>query len=513
MTYASPHRLTPEEEGGPEVDVIVVGAGNAAACAALAAREAGAGKVLMLEAAPEAEAGGNSTYTAGAMRVTYEGIDDLRELVPDVPDDLVAVTDFGSYGADAFFDDMFRMTQFRTDPELVEILVRQSLPTLRWMREQGVRFQLSFGRQAYKVDGRFRFWGGLACEVWGGGPGLVEMLHAACARRGIEIRYATPATDLLRDDAGVCGVMVATPEGRKAIRAGSVVLACGGFESNAEMRARYLGPDWDLAKVRGTRFNMGDGIRMALEAGAMPHGHWSGAHAVGWDRDAPAYGDLAVGDNYQKHSYPFGIMVNANGERFVDEGADFRNYTYAKYGREVLRQPGMFAWQVFDAKVLPMLRDEYRIREVTKVTANTLEELAGKLEGVDPARFLQTVRAYNAAVQTSVPFNPAIRDGRGTEGLALPKSNWANTLDQAPFEAYAITCGVTFTFGGVKVSDRGEVMDRAGAAIPGLYSAGEMVGGIFYHNYPGGTGLTSGAVFGKLAGKNAGRHALSLQTA
>ncbi|MWP38378.1 FAD-dependent oxidoreductase [Rhodobacter sphaeroides] len=513
MTYASPHRLTPEEEGGPEVDVIVVGAGNAAACAALAAREAGAGSVLMLEAAPEAEAGGNSTYTAGAMRVTYEGIDDLRQLVPDVPDDLVAVTDFGSYGADAFFDDMFRMTQFRTDPELVEILVRQSLPTLRWMREQGVRFQLSFGRQAYKVDGRFRFWGGLACEVWGGGPGLVEMLHAACQKRGIEIRYATPATDLLRDDAGVRGVMVATPEGRKAIHARSVVLACGGFESNAEMRARYLGPDWDLAKVRGTRFNMGDGIRMALEAGAMPHGHWSGAHAVGWDRDAPAYGDLAVGDNYQKHSYPFGIMVNANGERFVDEGADFRNYTYAKYGREVLRQPGMFAWQVFDAKVLPMLRDEYRIREVTKVTAATLEELAEKLEGVDPARFLQTVRAYNAAVQTSVPFNPAIRDGRGTEGLALPKSNWANTLDQAPFEAYAITCGVTFTFGGVKVSDRGEVMDRAGAAIPGLYSAGEMVGGIFYHNYPGGTGLTSGAVFGKLAGENAGRHALSLQTA
>lgn len=513
MTYAPPLHAAPDDEKAPDFDVIVVGAGNAASCAALAAREAGARTVLMLEAAPEAEAGGNSTYTAGAMRVVYDGIDDLRQLVPDVPDDLVAITDFGSYGASAFFDDMFRMTQFRTDPELVEILVLNSLPTLRWMREQGVRFQLSFGRQAFKVDGRFRFWGGLACEVWGGGPGLVEMLHAACRKGGIEISYSTPAVDLVRDDGGVKGVVVRTATGRRSIRARSVVLACGGFESNAEMRARYLGPDWDLAKVRGTRFNMGDGIRMALEAGAMPCGHWSGAHAVGWDRDAPPYGDLAVGDNYQKHSYPFGIMVNANGERFVDEGADFRNYTYAKYGHEVLRQPGMFAWQVFDAKVVPMLRDEYRIREVTKVTANSLEELAGKLDGVDPRRFLETVRAYNAAVRTSVPFNPTVKDGRGTDGLAVPKSNWANTIDQAPFEAYAVTCGVTFTFGGVKVSERGEVMDRAGRPIPGLYSAGEMVGGIFYHNYPGGTGLTSGAVFGKLAGEHAGQHALSLQAA
>ncbi len=494
-------------ERGLDADVIVVGAGNAACCAALSAFESGTERVLILEAAPESEAGGNSTYTAGAMRVAYEGVDDLRSIVGDIPGDLEAITDFGSYSEADFFDDMFRVTKYRTDADLCEVLVRGSLPTLQWMRGQGVRFQLSLGRQAYKVDGRFKFWGGLACEVWGGGPGLVEMLHKACSDRGIRILHETVARGLVADDEGVHGVLVRSEGRHRTLRARAVVLACGGFESNAEMRARYLGPNWDLAKVRGTRFNMGEGIRMALEIGAMPYGHWSGAHAVGWDLNAPPFGDLRVGDNFQKHSYPFGIMVNARGERFVDEGADFRNYTYAKYGHEVLRQPDMFAWQVFDAKVSDLLRDEYRIREITKVTADSLEELAAKLEGVDPDGFLETVRTYNAAVRKDVPFNPNVKDGRAAAGLAVPKSNWANSIDEPPFEAYAVTCGITFTFGGLKVTDRAEVEDRHGGVIPGLFASGEIVGGLFYHNYPGGTGLTSGAVFGKVAGQSAGLYA------
>lgn len=494
-------------EPGLDADVIVVGAGNAACCAALSARENGAERVLMLEAAPESEAGGNSTYTAGAMRVAYEGVDDLRSIVGDIPADLESITDFGSYSEEDFFDDMFRVTKYRTDADLCEVLVRGSLPTLQWMRGQGVRFQLSLGRQAFKVDGRFKFWGGLACEVWGGGPGLVEMLHKACIDRGIRIMHETVALDLLADDEAVRGVVVRNEGRSRTLRARAVVLACGGFESNAEMRARYLGPSWDLAKVRGTRYNMGEGIRMALAVGAMPYGHWSGAHAVGWDLNAPPFGDLRVGDNFQKHSYPFGIMVNARGERFVDEGADFRNYTYAKYGHEVLRQPDMFAWQVFDAKVSDLLRDEYRIREITKVTAGSLEELATKLEGVDADGFLETVRAYNAAVRKDVPFNPNVKDGRAATGLPVPKSNWANTIDEPPFEAYAVTCGITFTFGGLKVTDHAEVEDRHGGVIPGLFASGEIVGGLFYHNYPGGTGLTSGAVFGKLAGQSAGLYA------
>ena len=490
-------------------DVVIVGAGNAAACAALAAREAGV-NVIMLEAAPVEECGGNSRYTAGAMRVLFNGVDDLKQIVPDLTQAEIDSADFGTYTAAQFYDDMGRITQYRTDPDLCEILISRSLETLVWMREKGVKFQASFGRQAMKVGDKFKFFGGLAAETWGGGPGLVENEHQACTRAGIPIFYETPATGLIQDDAGrVIGVKARHKNKNIEIRCKAVVLACGGFESNAEMRTRYLGAGWDLAKVRGTRFNTGAGIRMALAAGALPYGHWSGCHAVGWDLNAPPFGDLAVGDNFQKHSYPIGIMINANGERFVDEGADIRNYTYAKYGAVVLNQPGMFAWQIFDAQTIPLLRDEYRIRQVTKVRADTLEELVEKLEGVNAAACLREIRTYNAAVRTDIPFNLTIKDGRCTEGLKINKSNWALTIEQSPFEAYAVTCGVTFTFGGVKINTAGNVEDTAGHPIPGLYAAGEMVGGLFYHNYPGGTGLTSGAVFGKLAGGSAGVYARS----
>jgi tricarballylate dehydrogenase len=246
---------------------------------------------------------------------------------------------------------------------------------------------------------------------------------------------------------------------------------------------------------------------MALDAGAAPCGNWSGCHAVGWDRNAPEFGDLAVGDGFQKHSYPFGIMLNAHGERFVDEGADFRNYTYAKYGAVILRQPSQFAWQIFDRKVLHLLRDEYRIRQVTKVSAATLEGLVGKLDDVNAAKALQTIQQYNAAVRTDVAFNPNVKDGRGTQGLPVPKSNWANRIDEPPFEAYAVSCGITFTFGGLRITTDAQVLDTDGATIPGLYAAGELVGGLFYFNYPGGTGLMSGAVFGRIAGDSAGRAA------
>jgi tricarballylate dehydrogenase len=306
----------------------------------------------------------------------------------------------------------------------------------------------------------------------------------------------------------VAGVRLRHGDAVHEIPCRAVVLAAGGFEANAEWRTRYLGPGWELAKVRGTRFNTGDGLAMALKIGASPVGNWSGCHAVGWERNAPEFGDLAVGDQFQKHSYPFGILVNARGERFVDEGADFRNYTYAKYGRAILEQPGQFAWQVFDAKVKHLLRDEYRIRQVTKVSAGSLEELAERLDGVDAARFLETAQAFNAAVATNVPFNPNVKDGRATTGISPRKSNWANPLTTPPFEAYAVTCGITFTFGGLRVSEEAQVLDVDARAIAGLYAAGEMVGGLFYFNYPGGTGLMSGAVFGRLAGGAAGLSAV-----
>lgn len=490
----------------PRWDVIVVGAGNAALCAALSAEENGA-KVLVLESAAEAERGGNTRFTAGAMRTVYDGVKQLQQLMPDLSEEEISRTDFGSYSAEQFIDDIGRVTQYRADPDLAEMLVQQSFDTILWMRGKGVRFAPMYGRQAFKVDGRFRFWGGLTVEAWGGGPGLVDALFKAAAERGIEVQYERRVRELIFEDGRVVGVRALAKGQPVDYRANSVVLAAGGFEANAEWRARYLGPGWDLAKVRGSRFNQGDGLRMALDAGALAAGNWSGCHAVGWERNAPEYGDLDVGDNFQKHSYPFGIMLNARGERFVDEGADFRNYTYAKYGRVILEQPGQFAWQIFDAKVTHLLRDEYRIKQVTKVSATTLEELVTKLDDVDSDRALREILAYNAAIQSSVPFNPTVKDGRRTTGLSVDKTNWANTIEEGPFEAYAVTCGITFTFGGVKIDQDARVQDVSGTPMPGLFSAGEMVGGIFYFNYPGGTGLTNGAVFGRIAGKGAARAA------
>ncbi len=417
-----------------EFDVVVVGAGNAGMCAALAARGEGA-RVLVLEAAPFDERGGNSRFTAGALRFVYNGVDDLLKLC-DLSETELATSDFGTYTTDQYYDDLGRLTDYRSNPDMAELLVMKSQETLLWMRSQGIRFAPMYSRQAFKHEGKFVFWGGLALEAWGGGPGLVEGLFKAAEERQIQIAYEASGEALIADDDGVHGV-VAKVEGKTTrIPAKAVILASGGFEANAEMRTRYLGPGWDLAKVRGTRFNTGVGIKMALDIGAMPYGNWSGCHAVGWDYNAPEFGDLAVGDNFQKHSYPFAIMVNADGVRFCDEGADFRNYTYAKYGREILNQPHQFAWQIFDQQVVHLQRDEYRIRQVTKVTADTIEALAGKMAEyapVDKTRFLETVREYNAAVQRDIPYNPTVKDGRATKGLAINKTNWAMPIEKPPF--------------------------------------------------------------------------------
>jgi len=482
-------------------DVIVVGAGNAGLTAAMSAAEHGA-SVLMLERAPEYLRGGNTYFTGGLFRFAYEGLDDVLKLAPGVPRDQRASMDVGAYTQAGYYADVMRLSEGLSDPDLVQMLVSQSLPTMKWMMEKGVAWIPAFGRQSFKSGGGSKFWGGLVLEAVGGGNDLSDRLFQLAGRGGAAVRYGTRATDLLTDRRGrVRGVTVRDGDGYRDVAAGSVVLASGGFEANSEMRARYLGPGWELAKVRGTRFNTGDGITMALSAGAQPYGHWSGCHAIAWDLNAPPFGDRRIGDLHQKHSYPFGLIVNVDGRRFVDEGADFRNYTYARYGKEILYQPHRSAFQLFDEKTRPLLRDEYWIPEASKVEATNIKGLAEGL-GIDRDGLVSTVAEFNEAVQEG-PFDPTALDGKRTLGLQPPKSNWALPLDTPPYLGYAVTCGITFTFGGLKVNTRAQVLDTEDVPIPGLYAAGELLGGLFYNNYPGGAGLMAGAVFGRTAGASA----------
>jgi len=290
----------------------------------------------------------------------------------------------------------------------------------------------------------------------------------------------------------VVGVKCLKGEAIIDLYAKAVILGCGGFEANPTMRKKHIGAAWEQAKTRGTRHNTGKGIEMAMELGAESYGIYDGCHAVPMDLHMPNYGNLEIPyierKHYRKICYFLGIMLNAKGERFVDEGINFRNYTYAQFGRATIEQPGGFAWQLFDSKVDSLLYSEYRFWDAHFVEANTL----------------QTVQAYNAAVDKTKSFDPTILDGKRTNGLAIDKTNWANTLDTPPYKAYPVTCGITFTYGGLKIDEKtGAVLRANNTAIDGLYACGELVGGVFYHGYPGGSGLTSGAVFGRIAGYGA----------
>ena len=492
-------------------DVIVVGAGNAALCAALSAAEQGA-KVLVLEKATKEDRGGNSTFTAGGFRFCHSGVEDLRT---DILDDMTSgeyesIGNLPPLSEDEFMATLMKVTDHQADEELGRILIGQSRETMRWMRTHKIRFIPMFGRQSFKIEGKHHFYGGVNIEAVGGGWGLVDMLVSACDRMGITIRYETGLRDLIQDQKGrVTGVRAFGPDGYEDISGKAVVLACGGFESSPEMRVRYLGPGWDLCRVRGTQHNTGDGIQAAMRIGARPHGGWSSCHAVQWDISAPPYGDRVILDNFQKHSYIIGIVVNMKGKRFIDEGADYRNHTYAKYGKEVMKQPGRDAVKIFDDQTHANVRDESRIREVTKATSDTIEGLAEALD-IDVEGLKAEIAAYNAACPKDAfgtTYNPSILDGVGTQGLEVPKSNWALPIDTGPYHGYVVTCGITFTFGGLKINSDAQVLDLTEKPIPGLYAAGELVGGIFYENYPGGTGLLNGSVFGRLAGKNAGQQA------
>ncbi|KAK5455118.1 hypothetical protein LTS15_005838 [Exophiala xenobiotica] len=504
--------------------VLVAGSGNAGFSAALAAKQAGAKEVLLIDKCPEDWAGGNSYFTAGAYRTVHHGKDDLLPLVNNVDEATAARIDMEPYTEQDFTNDMKRICAGRSDPALSKILIEDSNATVKWLKKNGIRFQLSFNRQAYEIDGRLKFWGGLALKTEDGGKGLIEDHKAAARKHGVSVFYSTALQHLITDqDTGAITGASVLQNGRTIeIKVGAVILAAGGFEANPRMRSQSLGPSWDLAKVRGTPFNTGDCLEMAMrEVRARQAGNWSGCHSTCWDANAPAHaGDRVASNEFTKSGYPLGLMFNINGERFVDEGVDLRNYTYAKFGRAILNQSGQKAFQLWDQRTIPWLRaEEYREERVRRIMADTIPEMADKLAEcglTDRAAFIENMEAYNKAVyafQKENPgkkWDPAVRDGCSTQSstmkLPLGKTNWALPLDKGPFMAVEVTCGITFTFGGLStVPETAQVVSESGQEIPGLYCVGEMMGGLFYENYPGGSGLTSGAVFGRRAGTAAAR--------
>lgn len=484
-------------------DVIIVGSGNAGLCAGISAREQGS-RVLIIEKASKELAGGNTKYTAGAMRFVYDQSDDLIPLLTNKDDPRVAKSDFGQYTAAKFKADLEGFNEGEPLTDEQNILVSKSYDTMLWLAGHGVTYDPIYSRQSFEKDGKHVFWGGLTLAAENEGVGLFDMELAAYEKLGGEIQYETALQHLHMEEGRVAGVVL---ESGETIRANAVVLASGGFEASPSMRVAIMGSKWEHAKVRGTPHNTGDGLNAAWAVGAAKRGAFKGAHATPMDLHMKSYGNLDIPHgqrkNYRKISYFLGLMINAKGDRFVDEGKDFRNYTYAQFGQAVLEQPNQFAWQIFDSKVTDLLYEEYRFFDASFVKADSLEELVKQCEGVDYAAALETLAQFNAAVDESVAFDPTIKDAKGTCGLALPKSNWAQKIDKGPFYAYPVTGGITFTYGGLKVSSSAQVQNEDGQDIVGLFACGETVGGVFLGGYPGGSGLTSGAVFGRIAGASA----------
>jgi tricarballylate dehydrogenase len=488
----------------------VIGSGNAALCAGIAALDGGA-KVLIVEKGNETEWGGNSRYTAGAMRFAFEGFEDLKPLIRDLTDERLQHTNFGSYPKEKFLADLQHFNNGEEPTELQHFLVNESLHALQWLSTHNVKFDPSYARQSFLKDGIHTFWGGLALDVEGEGDGLVQAELREYLRLGGEIFYDCPAEEIVQENGKIVGVSCLKHGEPTLIPCKAVVLGCGGFEANKELREKYLGEKWGSAKVRGTRHNMGKGLEMATKLGASLNGFFGGCHATPMDKNMPEYGNLDLPHNERKHyrkiSYLFGVMLNAEGKRFVDEGLDMRNYTYAQFGKAILDQPNNVAWQIFDAKVAPYLYAEYRVSYASFVEADTLEALIEQLDGIDKEEAIRTLQQYNNAAESSnnIPFDPTLKDGKTTIGLSLNKTNWANILDTPPYKAYPVTSGITFTYGGVKVNKKGEVLNTNSEPIAGLFACGEMVGGVFFHGYPGGSGLTSGTIFGRYAGDSAAK--------
>lgn len=487
-------------------DIIVIGGGSAAHEAAVAASEAGAERIVMLEKAPEPEFGGNARYSHTGFRFPYDGAREIREFIPEVDEKTFATFEMPPYTEEDFRADLNRVTEGRIDEELGDFLVRNANASLHWMREKGIRFE---HEKSVIVNGRNFFEPGAVIHTVGGGLGQLLRWREIAASLGIEIRYESKVDGFHGNEHRIEGVHVLTPDGEYDLFARAVICCSGGFQASAEMRARYLGQLGDLMRVRGSKHDTGEVLNMLVALGARTAGHWQGAHATPIDAvsvdGAIPLRDDGHGNSANRYEYKFGITVNTLGQRFYDEGEAKHSYTYAKTGRAVLAQPRGLAYQIFDKKGYPLFR-EGNYQGATLQEAATIAELA-KMIGLSPDVLVHTVEAFNAACQDHIPFEPGIMDGKHTVGITPKKSNWAIKIDAPPYRAYPVTCGITFTFGGLQINTRAEVLNTADKPIRGLYASGDVVG-LFFHNYPGNTGQTRNAVFSRVAGREAaGRNA------
>ena len=473
-------------------DVAVVGCGVAGLSAAVAALECGA-RVAVLERAPVEERGGNTRYTTAAIRMASE-----TEVSPDFEDQFARNAGYhldpalvaGAAEDYANWPGILKTLSF-ADPELVATFASSAPATIAWLKRQGVRFgPIGYYGLTPRSSPRI--------SISGGGLALVETMAPLAEERGARFYYETTARALTQDDdGGVIGVEAAG-KGNRTIRiaAGSVVLACGGFEGNPEMVAHYLGESGRYLRpvARGGYYNKGEGIRMALDIGAAPAGDYSEYHAQPIDPRSGATEPLVM-------IFTQGILVNRHGERFIDEAPGPIDAHYEDITRTIRKQPGGIAWCILDAGVDEIRNWQRCIRtDQPPLEAGTLEALAQAI-GVPAGPLAATVDAYNEAC-TGGTFDPHAIDGLATRGLGPPKSNWARPVARPPFRAYPVISSNTFTFGGLKVTPNAEVVNTSGEVIPGLYAAGETIG-IYYGRYPGATSVLRGAVFGRIAGMHA----------
>ncbi|MDH5287311.1 MAG: FAD-dependent tricarballylate dehydrogenase TcuA [Betaproteobacteria bacterium] len=458
-----------------DTDVLVIGGGNAALCAALTAREAGA-SVLMLESAPRDWRGGNSVHTRN-----------LR-CMHDAPQDVL--TD--AYPEEEFWQDLLKVTGGQTDEALARLVIRSSSTCREWMKRHGVRFQPSLSGTLHLSRTNAFF--------MGGGKALVNAYYRSAESAGVAIRYATPVDALEIAD----GAFVAARAGGERFAARTCVVASGGFESNREWLREAWGRnergEWpaDNFVVRGTRYNMGVVLRDLIAKGADAVGDPTQSHCVAVDARAPLYdGGICT----RVDCVSLGVMVNRDGERFYDEGEDFWPKRYAIWGRLVAMQPDQIGHAIIDAKAIGRFMPPVFPGE----QAATLQELARKLR-LPEAAFMKTISEYNAACRVGT-FDHAVLDDCRTEGLAPPKTHWARPIETPPFSGYALKPGITFTYLGVKV-DRHAAVRFAGRPSGNLFAAGEvMAGNVLGKGYTAGVGMTIGTAFGRIAGASAAQAA------